>query len=322
MSSKFYVTLAEIIEEISFKIAHMPQDPSKIKITSRDVSRLGLQLIGSLADFDNSRILTMGVSEDHFLSTLESDEIYKSIEAILSLKPPVLIITAGIKPIPEILQVAEKYHVPVLTSDDSAAEVTSALGPFLNRKLAPRITRSGGFMNVHGEGVLLIGESGIGKSETAIELLKRGHRLISDDLVEIRKIRKNTLIGSSPKNIRHFIEVRGIGIINARTIFGIGAVKISETIDIVVNLEFWKDEKEYDRIGEEVSYTEILGVKVPYVDIPVRPGRNLAMLVEIAAMNNRQKKLGYNAAKDLFKNLGMEYPESKNPKIKKCIWDI
>lgn len=322
MASDYCIRLSDIIKEFAFEIALMPKNPKEVKIFSRSINRMGLELIGSLDNFDNKRIILMGESENHFLSSLTSEEIYKSVEAVLSLLPPVLIVTYGIKPMDEIIEVAKKYSVPVIISKDSAADVTNELAPFLNLHLAPRITRSGGLMNVHGEGILLIGESGVGKSETALELLKRGHKLISDDLVEIRKIPKNTLVGSAPENIRHFIEVRGIGIINARRIFGIGAVKLTETIDIVVNLEAWQDDKEYDRIGAECTYTEILGVKVPYIDIPVCPGRNLAIIIEIAAMNNRQRKLGYSAARELFINLGMQYPHSEDKRIEKCIWDI
>lgn len=322
MISEFYIKLSDLIKELSFEVAFMPKDPEKVKIISKNINRMGLELIGSLEDFNNKRIIIMGQSENHFLSTLTSEEIYKSVEAILSMHPPVLIITHDIKPLPEILEVAKKYSIPILTSKDTAAEVTNELNPILGLHLAPRITRSGGLMNVHGEGILLIGESGVGKSETTIELLKRGHKLISDDLVEIRKIPKSTLIGSAPENIRHFIEVRGIGIINARRIFGIGAVKLTETIDMVVNLGPWEDDKEYDRMGTEDIYTEILGVKVPFIDIPVRPGRNLAVLIEVAAMNNRQKKLGYSAARELFINLGMQCPVPSEPKVKKCVWDF
>lgn len=322
LSTGFYITVDDIIRELSFGVALMPKDPKTVKITSRDINRMGLELIGPLEHFDNKRVMIMGESENYFLSTLSSEEVYKSVEAILSLLPPLLIVTYGIEPRKEILEVAQKYKIPILTSKETAAEVTGELSPFLNIHLAPRITRSGGLLNVHGEGILIVGESGVGKSETAIELLKRGHKLIADDLVEIRKIPKNTLIGSAPENIRHFIEVRGIGIINARRIFGIGAVKLNETIDMVVSLENWKDEKDYDRMGAEYRYTQILGVKVPFISIPVRPGRNLAIIIEVAAMNNRQRKLGYNAARELFINLGMEYPKSENPKLEKCIWDI
>lgn len=322
MGSGFHVKLTDLIRELSFKVALMPVNPKEVKISSRNINRLGLELIGPINHFDNRRIIVMGESESYFLSTLSSDEIYKSVEAILSRKPPLLVISYGIKPLPEIIAVANRYKVPILTSEDSAAEVMAELTPFLNVHLAPRITRSGGLLNVHGEGILLIGESGVGKSETAIELLKRGHKLIADDLVEIRKIPKNTLVGAAPENIRHFIEVRGVGIINARRIFGIGSVKLTETIDMVVNMENWNDKKSYDRMGAECKYTEILGVKVPFINIPVRPGRNLAVIIEVAAMNNRQRKMGYNAARELFINLGMEYPTSEEKEPEKCIWDI
>jgi len=322
MSEEFYIKLSDVMKELSFDIALMPKKPTEVKIKSRNINRMGLELIGSLEHFDNTRIMIMGESENHFLSTLTSEEIYKSVEAVLSLNPPVLVITHGIKPRKEIIAVAKKYNIPIVISKDTSSEVTNELTPFLNLHLAPRITRSGGLMNIHGEGILLVGESGVGKSETAIELLKRGHKLISDDLVEIRKIPKNTLVGSAPENVRHFIEVRGIGIINARRIFGIGAVKLTETIDMVVNLGVWQANKEYDRMGAECVYTEILGVKVPYIDIPVRPGRNLAIIIEVAAMNNRQRKMGYSAARELFINLGMPSPNTENEKIEKCIWDI
>ncbi len=322
MEYPFSIKLSDLIRELSFNVAFMPVDPKEIKIYSKDINRLGLELIGPIEHFDNQRIIVMGESESYFLSTLSSDEIYKSIEAILSLSPPLLIISYGISPLPEIIAVAKRYKIPILTSNDSAAEVMAELTPFLNVHLAPRITRSGGLMNVHGEGIFLTGESGVGKSETAVELLKRGHKLIADDLVEIRKIPKNTLVGAAPENIRHFIEVRGVGIINARRIFGIGSVKLTETIDMVVNLEIWNDEKSYDRMGAECQYTEILGVKIPFVSIPVRPGRNIAVIIEVAAMNNRQRKMGYNAARELFINLGMEIPQNEEEEIKKCIWDI
>ena len=322
MDQGLFITLSTIMKEISFEIVFMPQNPKDVKIYSRDVSRLGLALIGPIDHFDRKRILLMGESENYFLSTLSSKEIYRSMKSIVSLKPPVIIVTSGIKPADEVLEVAKECEVPILLTKDSGAELMALLNPILNMHLAPRITRSGGLLNIHGEGVLLVGESGVGKSEVAIELLKRGHKLIADDLVELRKIPKSTLVGCSPKNIRHFLEVRGIGIINARRIFGIGAVKVSETIDMVINLEIWKDEKNYDRMGADSTYTEILGVKVPYLNIPVRPGRNLAAIIEVAAMNNRQRKLGFNAAQELFSSLGMKAPEQNSEEIEKCLWDI
>lgn len=323
MNLGYYTTLNKLLKEIPLEIAFMPRDPQTIKIESTSINRLGLELIGPIEQFDNKRIIIMGESERYFLSTLSSEEIYNSVEAILAMQPPVMIIAFDIKPLKEIMEVAEKHGVPILLYKDSVADLTTELTPFLNMQLAPRITRSGELINVHGEGILLIGESGIGKSEITLELLKRGHKFIADDVVEIKKISKNMLIGSALEDIRHFIEVRGIGIINARQIFGIGAVKLSETIDMVINLESWKDEKNYDRIETANKCTEILGVKIPYLTIPVCPGRNLAVLIEIAAMSNRQRKMGYNAAKELFNNLGMEYPSSMETQtVEKCIWDI
>lgn len=204
------------------------------------------------------------------------------------------------------LELAPNYGVPILRSEDSTSVFISKLVAFLNLQLAPRITRHGVLIEIYGEGVLILGESGVGKSETAIELVKRGHRLIADDAVEIKKASNITLVGSSPDNIRHFLELRGIGIINARQLFGIGAVKMSEKIDMVVEMELWNPEKTYDRMGVDTHYMTILGVKVPLLNIPVKPGRNLAVILEVAAMNNRQKKMGYNAAKDLLHQLGID----------------
>ncbi len=321
MANPAYIPLSDIIKELSLQEAYMPCEPSDIHIISKDINRVGLELIGSLDNFDKNKILVSGQSERSFLSKLSSDEIVKAIESLFCLKPPVVIIARGITPAPEIFKSAEKFSIPILTTPEKTSELTSHLMEYLSLRLAPKISRPGVLLNVHGEGILLIGKSGIGKSETAVELLNRGHRLIADDEVVIRKVSKNSLIGSSPENLRHFLEVRGIGIINARRIFGIGAVKLSEKIDMVINLESWDDKKNYDRLGTDNNYTEILGIKVPFITIPVRTGRNLAVIIEVAAMNNRQKKLGYNAARELFISLGMEYPVSQ-PEMEKCIWDI
>jgi HPr kinase/phosphorylase len=309
------------LREFAFDEIFMPKDPAKIKISSRNINRMGLEIIGSLEFYDPNRVLIMGQSENSYVSTLSAEDVRRSIDAIFALHPPVLVTSRGIVPSAEILDLAKVHSIPVIASRDSTSELITAIVAFLSVQLAPRIIRSGGLLNVHGEGILLVGESGVGKSETAVELLKRGHKLVSDDLVDIRKISKNSLIGSAPENIRHFVEVRGIGIINARRIFGIGAVKFSEKIDMVINLEFWQSHKTYDRIGNTAQYTEILDVKIPYVAIPVRPGRNLAVIVEVAAMNNRQKKMGYNAARELFITLGMSYPGT-NPEMEKCVWDV
>jgi HPr kinase/phosphorylase len=206
----------------------------------------------------------------------------------------------------ELLSAAKTYEVPVLSTPDTTSSLVAALVSYMNVELAPRITRHGVLVEVYGEGILLVGDSGVGKSETAIELIKRGHRLIADDAVEIRRVSAKSLVGTAPENIRHFIELRGIGIINARRIFGMGAVKITEKIDMVISLEIWDNSKVYDRMGIDSEYTEILGIKVPVLTIPVKPGRNLAIIIEVAAMNNRQKKMGFNAAQELLSSLGMD----------------
>ncbi|MBQ8108483.1 MAG: HPr(Ser) kinase/phosphatase, partial [Ruminococcus sp.] len=215
---------------------------------------------------------------------------------------------------PEMTEIAAKYGVPIArTSDSTTAFIASLIG-YLNVELAPRITRHGVLIEVYGEGILIVGESGVGKSETAIELVKRGHRLVADDAVEIRKTSSRTLVGQSPDNIRHFLELRGIGIINTRRLFGMGAVKISEKIDLVVQLEPWDSKKIYDRMGVDNEYTSILGIKIPSLTIPIKPGRNLAVILEVAAMNNRHKKMGYNAAAELLANLGLEMDTKESVK--------
>jgi HPr kinase/phosphorylase len=217
---------------------------------------------------------------------------------------------------------AKEHNIPILQSADSTSTLTAGLVTMLSRELAPRITRHGVLVEVYGEGCLIIGDSGVGKSETAIELMKRGHRLIADDAVEIRRIDSRTLIGSSPQNIRHFVELRGVGIINARNLFGMGSIKLSEKIDMVINLELWDGKKAYDRMGLENEYLEILGIDVPIMTIPVKPGRNLSNIIEVAAMNNRQKKMGYNAAQDLLTSLGMEIDEEMVEKRVVDNWKI
>lgn len=223
----------------------------------------------------------------------------------LSKHPAAVVVMKSMPCPPEILEFAPKYEVPIFAAGDTTSRSMAMLIQYLNNELAERITRHGVFVEVYGEGVLILGNSGVGKSETAVELIKRGHRLIADDAVEIKKTGIRTLIGSAPDNIRHFIELRGIGIINARRIFGMGAVKLNEKIDMVIELEPWDSNKVYDRMGAENQFKEILGIDVPYTVVPVQPGRNLAVIIEVAAMNNRQKKMGYNAARELMHNLGM-----------------
>ncbi|WP_405339999.1 HPr(Ser) kinase/phosphatase [Ruminococcus sp.] len=305
-SSPYSVTLKRLIDEIGLTSYYMPVDPEEIHITVTDVDRPGLELVGHLKYYDSRYLIAFGRTEMSFLELEKKQTQLEQLEPIISQKPPAMIIARDIKPLESMMELARKYMVPILTTADSTSEVDAAIVSFLNVELAQRITRHGVLVEVYGEGILLIGDSGVGKSETAIELIKRGHRLIADDAVEIKRVSKKSLIGSSPENIRHFIELRGIGIINARRIFGIGAVKVSEKIDLVINLELWNSKKVYDRMGMDNEYMEILGIEIPVVTIPVKPGRNLAVIIEVAAMNHRQKKMGYNGAQELLQNLGMD----------------
>lgn len=306
MSSVFTVSLANLIQELSLETAYMPEDPEKILISSRDINRPGLELTGFLDFFDKTRIIILGNTESAYLSQLACDQKIKILTDIIEKKPPAVIVARNLPLSEELMDICKQYQVPVLRSADATSSLSAALVSHLNVELAPRVTRHGVLVEVYGEGILLIGDSGVGKSETAIELIKRGHRLIADDAVEIRRVSNKSLVGSSPENIRHFIELRGIGIINARRIFGMGAVKLTEKIDIVINMEIWDSSKVYDRMGMDNEYMDILGINVPVLTIPVKPGRNLAVIIEVAAMNNRQKKMGYNAAQELMHNLGMD----------------
>ena len=240
-----------------------------------------------------------------YLSKMTKKERLAKLDDFFKTQPAGVIFTSSLPVDDEIVELAGKYRVPLLRTTKSTSDFMAALIAFLNIELGPRITRHGVLVEVYGEGILLLGDSGVGKSETAIELLKRGHRLIADDAVEIRRVSSKSLVGTAPDNIRHFIELRGIGIINASRIFGVGAVKLTEKIDLVINMEQWDVNKAYDRMGLESQTTEILGLDIPSMTIPVKPGRNLAVIIEVAAMNSRQKKLGYNAAQDLLERLGM-----------------
>lgn len=306
MSSKYTVPLSKVIKEMSLDVISMPCNADDILISSMDVNRPGLELNGFYDYYDTSRIVIFGNAETAFLNSISPKKREIVLGAMFSQKPPAAIIARGLKPVPELLEATKENEVPLLSTPETTSALVAALVAFMNVELAPRITRHGVLVEVYGEGILLVGDSGVGKSETAIELIKRGHRLIADDAVTIRRVSANTLVGEAPDNIKHFIELRGIGIINARRIFGMGAVKLTENIDMVINLEIWDNQKVYDRMGIDNEYTEILGIKVPVLTIPVKPGRNLAIIIEVAAMNNRQKKMGYNAAQELLGNLGMD----------------
>lgn len=298
--------LQAIIDEMNLEVLYTPSPPSEINITRSDVTRPGLQLAGFFDHFEAQRVQTVGRAEFDYLRSLPEEKCRESLTDFLSRSPVCLIYTHGNRPGEIELELTRYFEVPLLCTTEATSDFMATLIAFLNLKLAPMITRHGVFVEVYGEGILILGDSGIGKSETAIELIKRGHRLIADDAVEIRKINDRTLRGNSPSNIRHFVELRGIGIIDARRIFGMGAVKPSEKIDMVIQLEAWDSTKAYDRLGLDNEYANILGVKIPAMTVPITPGRNLAVIVETAAMNNRQKKMGYNAAKDLMLSLGMD----------------
>ncbi len=305
MEKQYTVTLEKIIKELALEAIFMPENAEQRTVGSAEINRPGLALSGYFEYFDNSRIQVLGRSEFGFLDGLPADEITKRLETLAGKRPPMIVVARNLEVPQPLITACEKYDVPLLHSADTTSGLLAAMISFLNVQLAPRITRHGVLVEVYGEGVLLVGDSGVGKSETAIELVKRGHRLIADDAVEIRRVSSKTLVGSAPDNIRHFIELRGIGIVNARRIFGMGSVKVTEKIDMVIQMEPWNNEKVYDRMGLENQYMDILGITVPTLTIPVKPGRNLAIIIEVAAMNNRQKKMGYNAAQELMANLGM-----------------
>lgn len=306
MSEQYTIQLSRILKELSLEALYLPKSADDILIRSREVNRPGIELGGFYDYFDSHRIAIIGRAETAMLENLGEKKKNEAIKKYFSMKPPAVILARGMDAEEAMLKGAKENGVPLLRSADSTSNVVAALVAFLNVELAPRITRHGVLVEVYGEGILLVGDSGVGKSETAIEIIKRGHRLIADDAVEIRRVSNKSLVGQAPENIRHFIELRGIGIINARRIFGMGAVKMQEKIDMVINLEIWDSTKVYDRMGIDNEYTEILGIKVPVMTIPVKPGRNLAIIIEVAAMNNRQKKMGYNAAQELLANLGMD----------------
>ncbi len=304
---ELFVKLAEVAKEFALNGVYLPEGWEEIHVTTSEINRPGLEFDGYLAHFDNLRLQIVGSVEHYYLKELSPERRYQSCLQLFKQGFPALIITSDRKPFEEMIAAAKETNTPLFTVNNTASELMANIISSLRVKLAERITRHGVLVEVYGEGILLLGESGVGKSETAMELLKRGHRLIADDAVEIKKVSNKTLVGSSPDIIRHLIELRGIGIVDVRRLFGMGAVKESEKLDLVINLEIWDENAHYDRFGLEEQYTEILGINVPSLKIPVRPGRNLAMIIEVAAMNNRLKKMGYNSAQELNKRLMAEY---------------
>lgn len=306
MSVNKGVKLSEIVSEFNLKWLVEPYDISGNIIVNNEVNRPSLQIAGYFDYFDNTRIQIVGKVELSYLSGMDSSHRRSALEALFRKNIPCVIVTHDMETPSEMIELAEAYNVPLFSSRVSTSRFMSALIAYLNVQLAPEMTTHGVLVEVYGEGVLLLGDSGVGKSETAIELVKRGHRLVADDAVEIRRVSDKALVGSSPEIIRHFIELRGIGIIDVKRIFGIGSVKDSEKIDLVIKLEPWVQGKAYDRLGIETEYETILDISVPALTIPVKPGRNLAVIVEVAAMNNRQRRMGYNAAEALNNRLMKE----------------
>ena len=304
--SEFSVSLAKLAEEANLTIAYTPCELDKIQVTATEVYRPGILLAGYYENFDSKRIQIIGLTEMSYLDELSTSLRNTHLEKLFSFQPPAIVLTRGMQPLSEMMQFAKQYGVPILMSTEMTSALMGQLITTLNTELAPRITRHGVLVEVYGEGILILGDSGVGKSETAIELVKRGHRLIADDAVELRKVSSSKIMGMAPENIRHFIELRGIGIINVARLFGIGAVKNSVEVEMVIELEAWDRTKNYDRTGLESNTYDILGVKVPSMLIPVMPGRNLAVILETAAINNRQKEMGYNAAQELLNRLGLQ----------------
>ena len=317
------VKLHEVIDSFKLTVLNATDDLYRdIEITSDYVHRFGLELISPDYEIGPGKIIVAGMAEKLFLDKLNPSEKKNIITEIFSKKFVALIVTNSMVPEKLIMQVASKYHIPIFSVEGKTSPFISDLTNFLEERLEPTITRPAGFMSIHGEGVLITGESGIGKSEVALELIHRGHKFVSDDLTEIRRNSTKSLVGFSPGNISKFIEVRGIGIINVQQLFGVNAIKATETIDLVVNFELWKDEKVYDRLGIEEKYVEILGIKVPYISIPVKSGKNLAVIVEVAAMNNRLKKSGLNPYHELMSKIaGFQEFMPKESKKVVFTWD-
>ena len=303
MEENYSVKLSKVIDEFSLESIFLPDLPEKILVTCTRVNRPGLQMVGFYDHYEQARLQIIGKVEKLFLDRLDVAERMMRLEDFFKSCPIGVVYTTSLEIEPEVVALAEKYRVPLMRTSKNTSDFMAALIAFLNVELGPRITRHGVLVEVYGEGVLLLGDSGVGKSETAIELLKRGHRLIADDAVEIKKVSATTLVGRAPEIIRHYVELRGIGIVDVRRLFGMGAVKDTEKIDLVINLEPWQDGKMYDRLGLDEQTTEILGIKVPSIVLPVCPGRNLSVVIEVAAMNNRQKRMGYNTAQEFNKRL-------------------
>ena len=309
----YIVPLKKVVEEFKLEVLFEASDFSKVQLTVQDVSRPGLQLTGYLDHFEPMRLQIVGNVEMSYMNKLSAEQQAETYDRLFSYKIPALLIARNMEPAPVCLEMAKRHNVTLLRTPEATSTIISGIITYLRGEMASRITRHGVLVEVYGEGILLIGQSGIGKSEAAVELLKRGHRLIADDAVEIRKISDTTLVGTAPDLIRNYIELRGIGIVNVAKLFGMGSVRAENEINLVVNIVPWNTQEAYDRLGLEDQYMELLGVKVPMNTIPITPGRNLAVILEVAAMNNRQRKMGYNPALEFTQRVDSHF-EQENSK--------
>ena len=306
------VRLSAIIEKMKLDNLTPEINADKIRITQPDINRPALQMAGYFEHFEETRLQVIGFVEYTYMQGLSEDRKKEVYEQLLSYEIPAIVFCRELTPDPLFLEVALKHQRAVLVSKKATSAFMAEIIRWLNVKLAPCITIHGVLVDVYGEGVLITGESGIGKSEAALELIKRGHRLVTDDVVEIRKVSDDTLIGSAPEITKHYIELRGIGIVDVKTLFGVSSVKETQSIDIVIKLEDWNKDKEYDRLGLEEEYTEYLGNKIVCHTIPIRPGRNLAIICETVAVNHRQKKMGYDAAKEFYQRVQASFSKNRD----------
>lgn len=306
-----YVKLSKVVEKLNLKNLTPDVDMTEKKVMVPDINRPALQLTGFFEHFAYERVQLIGCVEYTFLENMEEDEKEKIYDMLLSYKIPCIIFCRNLKPDDSLIEKANKANVPVFSTETPTSAFSAEIIRWLNVELAPCISIHGVLVDVYGVGVLIVGESGIGKSEAALELIKRGHRLVSDDVVEIRKVSDETLVGTAPDITRHFIELRGIGIVDVKMLYGVQSVRETQNIDLVITLEEWDRDKEYDRLGLEEQYTEFLGNKVVCHQLPIRPGRNLAIIVETAAINHRQKSMGYNAAQELYKRVQQNMTKRK-----------
>lgn len=300
--SKDRVSILQLIRDLNLRVEYMPED-SDFFVESEDVNRTGLPLAGYFEYFPYERIQIIGKTEFTYFENIDKDERRKRLDKFFSYEIPVLIVTRGLEISEDILEKAKKYKRAVLSSECSTTRFINKLSNYLDNKLAPHVTLHGVLVDVYGIGVLIKGESSIGKSETALELIQKGHRLVADDAVEIRKVDDSRLVGQAPELLKHYMEIRGIGIIDVKSLYGVGAIKNQKAIDLVIELENWNQQKYYDRLGLDREYEEILGKKVEKLVIPVKPGRNTSMIIEVAAMNYRQRGMGIDAAQEFTKKL-------------------